>query len=58
MVRVFLDHPGLGRFQALAEVRHHAPGRRGMGVQFMRLEPGQVEVLQRILASLDGLPAR
>jgi hypothetical protein len=25
-----------------------------MGVQFTRLEPGQVELLQRILASLQG----
>jgi hypothetical protein len=54
MRSVFLDHPSLGHFQALSEVRHHSSAPRGMGVQFTRLEPGQVELLQRILASLQG----
>jgi hypothetical protein len=52
MISVFLDHPTLGHFKALAEVRHHCPSPRGMGVQFTRLEPGQVALLQRLLATL------
>jgi hypothetical protein len=58
MVTVFVDHPTQGRFQALAEVRHHAPDRRGMGVRFTRLEPDQVELLKRLLASLQGFGQR
>lgn len=54
MITVFLDHPTLGQFRALAEVRHHGATPRGMGVQFTRLEPGQVGLLQRLLAALPG----
>jgi hypothetical protein len=54
MITAFLDHPALGHFKALAEVRHHCASPRGMGVQFTRLEPGQVALLQRILGTLYG----
>jgi PilZ domain len=54
MVGVFLDHPSLGHFEAQAEVRHHVATPHGMGVQFTRLEPAQLALLQRILATLEG----
>lgn len=49
MTRVSVDHPRLGRFSALAEVKHHTTTPKGMGVQFMRLEPDQIAVLKRML---------
>jgi hypothetical protein len=47
---VGVEHPVLGRFTAPAEVRHHSASPRGMGVQFMRLEPQQLAVLQKLVA--------
>lgn len=38
------------RLKLGCQVRHHGP--RGMGVQFTRLEPGQAELLQGLVASL------
>jgi c-di-GMP-binding flagellar brake protein YcgR len=49
---VTVEHPSLGRFQAAAEVRHHVVVPKGMGVSFMRIDPAQLEVLQRMIATL------
>ncbi len=49
---VTVEHPSLGRFEAAAEVRHHAAVPKGMGVSFMRIDPGQLELLQRMIATL------
>lgn len=43
------DHPVLGRFTAPAIIRHHGAAPKGMGVEFVRLEPQQLALLQRIL---------
>lgn len=39
-----------GTLRLTAQVRHQSPA--GMGVQFTRFEPGQVDVLQQLIASL------
>jgi hypothetical protein len=49
MMTVAVEHAALGRFTAQAVVKHHCPSPRGMGVQFMRLEPDQLAALQRLL---------
>jgi hypothetical protein len=49
MTQIAFDHPKLGRFSALAEVKHHTATPKGMGVQFMRLGPEQIELLKHML---------
>jgi hypothetical protein len=50
--QVIVEHPTLGRFQAAAEIRHHVGVPKGMGLSFMRLEPAQLALLQRLIATL------
>jgi hypothetical protein len=54
MTRVTVDHPTIGRFTAHVEVMRHSLTPKGMGVQFTRLEPSQIEVLQRLIAAATG----
>lgn len=50
-VSVTLDLGPLGKLKLSCQVRHHAVTPKGMGAQFSRFDPGQVEVLQKVLAS-------
>jgi len=49
---VTLELPHGGRLRLHCQIRHHATTPKGMGAQFTRFEPGQVEVLQRLLETL------
>jgi len=55
MTTVTVEHPTLGKFSAQAEVMHHAFTPKGMGLKFMRLEPTQLAVLQKLIASTTSL---
>jgi hypothetical protein len=48
---VALDVPGIGKLKLHTQVRHHSVTPKGMGAQFTRFDPGQVELLQRVLAT-------
>lgn len=48
--RVTLTVPGSGDVVFDAQVRRHASTPRGMGVEFMRLDPQKVALLQQLVA--------
>lgn len=52
--RVTLSLPGGGELSLDAQVVRHAQAPRGMGVQFMRLDPERVKVLQQLVARFGG----
>jgi c-di-GMP-binding flagellar brake protein YcgR len=52
MVTVTVDLGARGMIKLLAQVRHHSVTRRGMGLQFTRLDPVHVDTLQRLIAQL------
>lgn len=49
LTTVTIEVPGSTALTISAQVRHHSVSPRGMGVQFFRLEPAQVEVLQKLV---------
>ena len=51
-VSVTIDLGVHGKHKLACQIRRHALTPRGMGAQFSRFEPGQVEVLQKVLATL------
>ncbi len=52
MVNVTVDLGARGRLKSLAQVRHHSVTPKGMGLQFTRLDPADVDTLQRLIAQL------
>lgn len=48
--RVTLTVPGTGEVVFDAQVRRHSSAPRGMGVEFMRLDPQKVALLQQLVA--------
>ena len=54
MTRITVEHPTIGRFCAQVEIMRHSVTPKGMGVQFTRLEPSQIEVLQKLITAASG----
>ena len=54
LTTVTITVPGRSTLTISAQVRHHTISPRGMGVQFFRLEPAQVELLQSICSTEEG----
>lgn len=48
--RVTLAVPGVGEVVLEAQVKRHSSSPRGMGVEFMRLDPQKVALLQQLVA--------
>jgi len=48
---VMIDFGVHGKLKLSCQVRHHAVTPKGMGAQFSRFDPGQLDVLQKVLAS-------
>ena len=54
LTTVTISVPGNPSLTISAQVRHHTISPRGMGVQFFRLEPAQVELLQTLCGSEES----
>jgi hypothetical protein len=50
LTRVTLAVPGVGEVVLEAQVKRHSTSPRGMGVEFMRLDPQSVALLQQLVA--------
>lgn len=48
--RVTLTAPGVGEVVLEAQVKRHSSSPRGMGVEFTRLDPQKVALLQQLVA--------
>ncbi len=49
---VTVDFGAAGKLTVSTNVRHHTAAPRGMGVQYLRIEQGQLALLQQVIASL------